>query len=69
MENVALGHDWTPFKEVMHPHSSLNANLFTLDVDHMDDDVMHYDAFMMIGACSPSAHHFDDELGSFDNET
>jgi hypothetical protein len=42
MEDVALGHAWTPFREVMHIH-------FTLDVEHMDDDVVHYDAFMMIG--------------------
>jgi hypothetical protein len=64
MEDVALGHDWTPFREVMHLHSTLDADLFTLDVEHMDDDVMHYDTFMMIGACLPLGHHFDDELGS-----
>jgi hypothetical protein len=42
MEDVALGHAWTPFREVMHIH-------FNLDVDRIDDDVVHYDAFMMIG--------------------
>jgi hypothetical protein len=43
MEDVALGHDWTPFREVMHLHSTLDVDLFTLDVEHMDDDVMRYD--------------------------
>jgi hypothetical protein len=53
----------------MHLHSTLEDDLFTLDVEHMDDDVMHYDAFMMIGACLPLGHHFEDELGSFDDVT
>jgi hypothetical protein len=30
----------------MHLHS-------TLYIEHMDDDVMHYDSFMMIGDCLP----------------
>jgi len=64
MEDVALGHDWTPFKEEMHLHSTLDANLFTLDVEHMDDDVIHYDALMMIRTCLLLGNHFDDELGS-----
>jgi hypothetical protein len=52
MEDVALRHDWTPFREVMHLHSKLDANLFTLDIEHMNDDNMRYDAFMMTGlAC------------------
>jgi hypothetical protein len=38
MEDVALGHDWTPFKEVMHFHSTLDVDLLTMDIEHMDDD-------------------------------
>jgi hypothetical protein len=53
----------------MHIYSTLEDDLFTLDIEHMDDDVMHYDAFMMIGACLPLGHHFNDELGSFDDDT
>ena len=45
-------------------HSTLDADLFTLDVEHMDDDVMHYDAFMMIRTCLLLGHHFDDDMGS-----
>jgi hypothetical protein len=60
MENVTLAHDWTPFREVMHLHSTLGAVLFTLDIELMDDGIMHYDAFMMIVACLPLWHHFDD---------
>jgi len=67
MEDDALGHDWTPFREVMLLHSTLDADLFTLDVEHMDGDVMHYDTFMMIGACFPFGHHFNDQVGSFDD--
>jgi len=69
MEDVLLAHDWTLFREVMHLHSTLDTDLFTLDVEHMDDDVMHYDTFMMIGDCLPLGHHFDDASGSFDDET
>jgi hypothetical protein len=36
MEDIAMGHDWTPFKEVMHLHSTLDGDLFTLDVEHME---------------------------------
>jgi hypothetical protein len=63
MEDVALGHDSIPFREVMHFYFNLDVDLFTLDVEHMDYDVMHYDVFMMIGACLPLRHHFDVELG------
>jgi hypothetical protein len=68
MENVALGYAWTPLKEVMHVHSTLDVGLLTLDVEYMEDDVMCYDYFMMIGACLPSGHHFDDEMGFLNNK-
>jgi hypothetical protein len=29
----------------MHLHSTLDADLFILDVEHIYDDIMHYDAF------------------------
>jgi hypothetical protein len=32
----------------MHTHSTLDVDLSTLDVQHMDDDVMFYHAFMMV---------------------
>jgi hypothetical protein len=57
-EDVALGHDWTPFREVILLHSTLDIDLFTLDVEHVDDDIMRYDTFMMIGACLPLGHPF-----------
>jgi hypothetical protein len=50
-------------------HSTLDIDLFTFDVEHMDDDIMCYDTFMMIEACLPLGHHFDVELGSFNDET
>jgi hypothetical protein len=40
MEGVALAHDWIPCKDEMHPHSTLDVGLFTLDIEHMGDDVM-----------------------------
>ena len=40
MEDVALAHDWTPCRDEMHLHYTLDAGLFTLDVEYMDDDVM-----------------------------
>jgi hypothetical protein len=40
MEDVALAHDWIPCRDEMHLHSTLDVGLFTLDVEHMDDDVM-----------------------------
>ena len=49
MEDVALGHAWEPFREVMHIHSTLDIDISTLDVEHMDDDIVCYDAFMMVG--------------------
>jgi hypothetical protein len=41
MKDVALVHDWTPCKNKMHLHSTLDASLFTLNVEHMDDDIMY----------------------------
>jgi hypothetical protein len=42
----------------------------TLDVEHIDDesDIMHYDDLMMVGPTYHWSIHFDDELGSFDDE-
>jgi hypothetical protein len=40
MEDIALAHDWTLFRETMHPFSTLDVGLFTLDIEHIDDDVM-----------------------------
>jgi len=40
IKDVALAQDWIPCKDDMHFHSTLDAGLFTLDIEHMDDDVM-----------------------------
>jgi len=56
MEDVVLTHDWIPCKDEMHLHPTLDVDLFTLDVEHMDDDVM---APSWIGVCLPLGHHFD----------
>jgi hypothetical protein len=64
MEDVALGDDWTPLGEVMTLLSTLDVDLFTLDVEHIDDDVMCYDAFDDDwGLTLPLGHPFDDDLG------
>jgi hypothetical protein len=41
MEDVALGYAWTLLREVMHDHSTLDVGLPTLDVELLDDDIMH----------------------------
>jgi hypothetical protein len=61
MEDVALTHDWTPCKDEMHLHSTLDACLFTLDVEHMDDDVMDW-GLLTIGALLWWVGIFDDEI-------
>jgi len=40
MEDVALVHDWIPCRDEMNLHSTLDVGIFTLGIDHMDDDVM-----------------------------
>jgi hypothetical protein len=40
MEDVSLAHDWIPSRDEKHLHSTLDVDLFTLDVEHMDDDTM-----------------------------
>jgi hypothetical protein len=41
MEDIALGYAWTPLREVMLDHSTLDTNLTTLDIELLDDDIMH----------------------------
>jgi hypothetical protein len=41
-EDVALDDDWAPLGEVMSPFSPWTMSLFTLDIELLDDDVMHY---------------------------
>jgi hypothetical protein len=40
MEDIALGYAWTPLKEVMFDHSTLDIDLPTLHIELLDDDVM-----------------------------
>jgi hypothetical protein len=40
MEDIALGYAWTPFREVVLDHFTLDAGLPTLDVELLDDDIM-----------------------------
>jgi hypothetical protein len=42
MEDVALTQDWTPCRDEMHLHSTMDIGLFTLDIEHMDDDIMDW---------------------------
>ena len=42
----------------MDPLSTLDVGLFTLDVEHIDDGIMHYDAFGDDGAYIPLGHPF-----------
>jgi hypothetical protein len=42
MENVALTQDCTPCRDEVHLHSTTDVGLFTLDVEHMDDDIMDW---------------------------
>jgi hypothetical protein len=42
--------------------------VFHLDIEHIDDDIMHYDDLMMEGPTYHEGIHFDDELVSFDDE-
>jgi hypothetical protein len=64
MEDIEIRHDWTPFREVKLIHSTLDTELFSLYTKHMDNEIMCYDAFMMIRACFPLGNHFNDELRS-----
>ena len=41
IKDIALHYDWKPIKEVILDHFTLDAGLPTLDVDLLDDDVMH----------------------------
>ena len=49
MKDVALASDCIACRDVMHLHSTLDVGIFTLDVEHMDDDVMDY-GLLAIGA-------------------
>jgi hypothetical protein len=40
MEDIVLGYAWTPLKEVIVDHSTLEIDLQTLDIELLDDDTM-----------------------------
>jgi hypothetical protein len=42
MEDVALAYDWIPCRDEMHLRSTLGVGIFTLDIEHMDDNVMDW---------------------------
>jgi hypothetical protein len=41
MDDVALAFDWTPLREMAYLFSTLEIDLSTLDIEHIDDDIMH----------------------------
>jgi hypothetical protein len=56
MEDIALASDWRLFGEMMHPISTLDTCLYTLDIGHFEDDVTHVMIVMMVGT-TPSLGH------------
>jgi hypothetical protein len=43
---------------MMDPHSTLDVDLFHLEVDLVDDGIMRYDDLMMMGLTIPLGHPF-----------
>jgi hypothetical protein len=40
IDDIALAFDWTPLREMAFLFSTLDVDLSTLDVEHIDDNVM-----------------------------
>jgi hypothetical protein len=56
MEEIALAQDWRLFGEMMHPLSTMDASLYTLDVEHFEDDVTHVMMVIMVGPTLALGH-------------